>query len=102
MRMKLLIAAAGLAHTAEIRTIRWGSGDEPGSVQVKAGRPVCLVFDRRDGARAGDTVAIPALGMLSTLLPFASSHVDLGPLAAGRYEFRSTQGDLRGWLIVVP
>jgi len=81
--------------------VPWNVGRGPVRVVVPAGVPVRLDFDRRDNHRATDYVLIPALGILSTLVPFAASPVHIGPCAPGRYEFQSADGVLRGSLVVV-
>jgi plastocyanin domain-containing protein len=86
----------------QVRVIRWGGGHVPGSVTVKADRPVQLVFERFDGAAAHDSVTIPALGWVSTLANCARCTVALAPLAPGSYAFSSVDGRLQGCLLVVP
>ena len=84
----------------QTRFIRWADGHAPGSVTVKADRPIRLVFERLDASVATDFVAIPSFGIISTIAETCC--LEIGPRQPGSYSFSSHDGSLRGWLVVEP
>lgn len=97
---RLLDAIRPAASGAEpqVRVVHWGGRLAPGHVVVKAGLPIRLVFE----SSAAEFLIIPTLGWVTTLGWAPRSSVDLGPFAAGSYDFSSLDGALRGRLVVVP
>lgn len=72
----------------------------PATVQVPAGKPVRLLVDRREDNACSDQVALPQLGVLADVAPFAVTAVDLPPTAAGRYTLTCGMGMMSGQLVV--
>ncbi len=86
----------------QTRVVYWGTGQGSGCVTVKADRPIRLVFERLGSSLLDESVAIPALGWVSTLGESARCVVDLRPCPAGAYAIASVDGALRGFLLVEP
>ena len=84
----------------QMRVVKWGLGHDPGRVVVRAGAPICLVFERLDSDVATECVSIPALGRVVMLRP--RSRVLLDPCEPGEYVFCSRDGELQGVLVVQP
>ena len=80
--------------------VPWGLGRDPGRVVVRAHEPVRLVFDRMDADPATDHVSFPDFGVVSTLVAFGRSEVELGERRAGRYAFYAASGRMRGSLVI--
>jgi plastocyanin domain-containing protein len=74
-------------------------GYSPSIVRVKAGRPVRLVFDRRDTGGCSEEVVFPDFGVRQFLPTGKKTTVEVTPEHAGRYEFTCGMSMLRGALI---
>ena len=81
-------------------TIAVRGGYEPGTVRVKAGSPVRLLFDRQETSGCSEEVVMPAFGIRRFLPAFQTTAVELPPQAAGTYEFTCGMGMLRGRIVV--
>jgi len=81
-------------------TITVQGGYDPAEVEVEAGRPVRLVFDRRESNPCSDELVIPDFRIHRRLPPNAQTTIELTPAAAGVHEFRCGMGMLHGKLIV--
>ena len=92
----------GVDTGPQVRVIHWSTASTPSRVVVKAGRPVLLVLERREPSCASDFLAIPALGWVTTLGHSVSSAIEVGPFAAGAYDFSSVDGAVEGCLVVEP
>jgi plastocyanin domain-containing protein len=90
------IAASGVQQV----TIRVEGGYDPSIVEVAAGRPVQLVFDRRENNPCSEEVVIGALGIRRDLPAFERTAVEFTPAKAGRYDFTCGMGMLHGTLVV--
>ena len=75
-------------------------GYSPSTIRVKAGRPVRLVFDRRDTSSCSEEVVFPDFGIRKFLPAFQKTVVELNPAQAGTYEFTCGMSMLRGRLVV--
>ncbi len=75
-------------------------GYEPGSIRVRAGQPVRLVFDRQEDASCSEEVVFPDFGVRKFLPPFARTPVEFTPDKPGTYEFTCGMSMLRGRLVV--
>ena len=74
-------------------------GYAPNTVRVKAGRPVRLVFDRRDDSSCSEEVVIPDFGIKRFLPTGERTTIEITPPAAGRYGFACGMSMLRGTII---
>ena len=89
--------SAGSA-SAEV-VIEVAGGYSPNTVRVKTGRPVRLVFDRKDDNPCSEEVVIPDFGVRKYLPHGERTTVEITPRAAGRYGFTCGMSMLRGSII---
>ena len=74
-------------------------GYSPSAVRVKAGRPVRLVFDRRDTSSCSEEVVLPDFGVRKFLPSGRRTVIEVTPKNPGTYEFMCGMSMLRGRLI---
>jgi plastocyanin domain-containing protein len=74
-------------------------GYAPATVKVKAGRPIKLVFDRRDKGACSDEVVFPDFGVRRFLPTGEKTTVEITPPKAGRYDFTCGMSMHRGAII---
>lgn len=91
-------AATGAGETQQ-HVITVDGGYSPAVVKVKAGRPVRLVFDRRDTGSCSEEVVFPDFGLRRFLPTGKQTVVELTPPKAGRYDFTCGMSMLHGALI---
>ena len=91
-------ATAGTSGLAEV-VIEVRGGYSPATVKAKAGRPVRLVFDRRDTSSCSEEIVLPDFGIRRYLPTGERTVVEVTPQSAGRYEFTCGMGMLHGALI---
>jgi plastocyanin domain-containing protein len=94
-----VVASAVAAAGIERAVVRIEGGYTPDVVEVRAGRPVQLTFDRRENNPCSDEVVIGALGIRRELPPFNETTIELSPLKPGRYEFTCGMGMLHGAIV---
>ena len=82
-------------------TIAVKGGYEPAAVQVRAGQPVRLVFDRQETSGCSEEVVLPAFGIRRFLAPFRKTSVEFTPAEPGTYEFTCGMSMLRGRVTAV-
>lgn len=92
-------SAVAAGSSAEPIRIIVDGGYSPASVRVPAGRPVRLLFDRRDTSSCSEEVVFPDFGIRKFLPTGLSTEIELTPLRPGRYEFMCGMSMLRGTLI---
>lgn len=83
-------------------TVRVEGSYQPDVIRVEAGRPVRLIFDRREDTGCSDTVILPDLGLSKPLPAFAKTVVEFVPEQAGELGFSCGMNMYRGKLIVTP
>lgn len=93
-------AGAGPGGVAEVTVVVRG-GYSPATVRVTAGRPVRLLFDRRETTGCSEEVVFPDFGIRKFLPPFRKTAVELTPPRPGSYEFTCGMSMLRGRLVAV-
>jgi sulfite exporter TauE/SafE len=71
----------------------------PDVVELPADRPVRLVVDRREDNACSAQLAVPQLGILADLKPFAKTVVDLPATRAGSYTLTCGMAMMSGRLI---
>ena len=81
------------------QTITVEGGYSPAVVKVKAGRPVRLVFDRRDTGSCSEEVVFPDFGIRKFLPTGEKTVVEITPPSPGRYDFTCGMSMLRGALV---
>lgn len=93
------LIAAPVSGPQEV-TILVDGGYSPASVLVESGRPVRLLFDRKDKGSCTEEVVVPAFGIRRFLPSGSVTPVDFTPTRAGTFEFTCGMGMVRGKLIV--
>ncbi|MDP2183584.1 MAG: sulfite exporter TauE/SafE family protein [Actinomycetota bacterium] len=73
---------------------------QPSVVSIPADQPVRLVVDRQEASACSDQLAVPQLGVLVDLEPFATTIVDLPAAKAGSYTLTCGMGMMSGQLSV--
>jgi len=92
-------AASGEAGVQAIDIVVEG-GYSPARIEVAAGRPVRLTFDRREKSACSEEVVIAGLQVRKFLPPFERTAVEFTPSAPGTFEFTCGMGMLHGELVV--
>lgn len=92
-------AAAPAGAGPQELTITVDGGYSPAVVKVKAGRPVRLVFDRRDRGSCSEEIVFPDFGVRRFLPTGERTVVEVTPPRAGRYDFTCGMSMLRGALV---
>ena len=95
---KTAVALATEGTTAE-QVIVVDGGYSPATVAVKAGRPVRLVFDRRDSGACSDEVVFPDFGIRRFTPSGRKTVIEVTPAKPGRYDFTCGMSMHRGALI---
>jgi plastocyanin domain-containing protein len=90
---------AGAGVGAQEQTIIVDGGYSPAVVKVKAGRPVRLIFDRRDTGSCSEEVVFPDFGVRKFLPTGEKTTVEVTPPKPGRYEFMCGMSMLHGSLL---
>jgi plastocyanin domain-containing protein len=93
------LAAVGSSGAQEAFIVVRG-GYSPDTIQVEAGRPVRLVFNRQEADPCSEKVVFDAFGLSADLPEGANIPVEFTPSEPGEYEFACQMGMLRGKLIV--
>lgn len=92
--------AAASAEGAQVIDIVVEGGYSPATIEVVAGRPVRLTFDRREKSSCSEEVVIAGLGIRKFLPAFARTDVEFTPATPGKYDFTCGMGMLHGELVV--
>ena len=74
-------------------------GYSPSTVRVKVGRPVRLVFDRKDDSSCSEEVVIADLGIRRFLPTGERTTIEVTPPKAGAYPFTCGMSMLRGTVV---
>lgn len=89
---------AAAAASDEI-TITVDGGYDPRTVRIPAGKPVRLVFDRKDNSSCSEEVVFPDFGIKRFLPTGQRTTIELTAPKAGKYDFMCGMSMLRGTLI---
>jgi plastocyanin domain-containing protein len=92
-------AGAGSDGGSQEQTITVDGGYSPALVRVKTGRPVRLVFDRKDNGSCSEEVVFPDFGVRKFLPTGQRTVIEVTPPKAGRYDFTCGMSMLRGAII---
>ena len=94
-------AGGGIANGAgaQEQVITVDGGYSPAVVRVKAGRPVRLVFDRKDSGSCSEELVFPDFHLRRFLPTGQKTVIEVTPPKAGRYEFTCGMSMLRGALV---
>jgi plastocyanin domain-containing protein len=74
-------------------------GYDPQTVQVAAGRPVRLVFDRQESAGCSEEVVFGDFGIRRFLPAFQKTAIEITPEKPGVYEYTCGMSMLRGRVV---
>lgn len=91
------VAADGVA---EVDVVIRGTLFVPDTVRIPGDRPVRLIVDRQEDNSCSSQIAVPRLGVLADLAPFAKTSVALPPAKSGTYTLTCGMGMMAGRLIV--
>ncbi|NOY56114.1 MAG: cupredoxin domain-containing protein [Actinobacteria bacterium] len=91
-------AAVTTGGVQETRVVVKG-GYSPDTIRVRAGRPVRLVFDRREADPCSERVVFDAFGLSADLPTGTEVPVEFTPAEPGEYDFACQMGMLRGKVI---
>jgi plastocyanin domain-containing protein len=80
--------------------VRIDGGYSPSAIEVVAGRPVRLNFERADRSGCSEEVVLPEFGIRRFLPTGAVTAVEFTPDRPGTYEFTCGMGMLRGRVVV--
>ncbi|MFV1969850.1 MAG: cupredoxin domain-containing protein [Acidimicrobiia bacterium] len=72
----------------------------PDRIQVEAGRPVRLMFNRQESSPCSEKVILDAFGVSADLPEGETVPVEFTPTTPGEYEFACQMGMLRGTVVV--
>lgn len=92
--------ATAAADGVQEQLITVSGGYTPSTVTVKAGRPVRLVFDRRETNPCSEEVVISAFGVKRFLPANERTAIEFTPDTAGTFDFVCGMGMLHGKLVV--
>ncbi|NIV49390.1 MAG: cupredoxin domain-containing protein [Gammaproteobacteria bacterium] len=92
-------AAVTTTGTQEALVVVSG-GYSPDTIRVEAGRPVRLIFERREADPCSERVIFDSLGVTADLPEGEAVPVDFTPTEPGDHEFTCQMGMLRGKVIV--
>jgi len=95
-RVRARIAGGG----AQEVTITVRGGYSPDTVVVERGRPVRLLFDRRETADCSERVVFPDLKLSRRLKALAVTPLEFTPEKTGRFGFACGMNMYRGTLVV--
>lgn len=93
------VATAAAANGVQDVTVTVRGGYDPATIQVKAGTPVRLHFDRQETSSCSEEVVFPAFGVRKFLPAFQQTVVEVTPPAPGTYEFTCGMSMLHGRLV---
>jgi len=88
-------ARTGLGGVQEVDVVVDG-GYSPSVIEVEAGKPVRLTFDRREKSPCSDELVISEFGVRRFLKPFEKTVIEITPDRAGSFVFACGMNMLRG------
>ena len=94
------VAAAPAASGAQEVPIVVDGGYAPAVITVQSGRPVRLLFDRKDKGSCTEEVVVPDFGVRRFLPTGSVTAVEFTPTRPGTFDFSCGMGMVRGKLIV--
>lgn len=74
-------------------------GYSPATIRARAGRPLRVVFDRKDNASCSDEVVFPDFGIRRFIPTGERTTVEITPPKPGRYDFTCGMSMHRGAVI---
>jgi Cu+-exporting ATPase len=99
-KRRVRVAGAGTRPDGSV-TIRVEGGYDPDTIIAPRGRPLRLLFDRREDSPCSDEVVFPDFGIRRRLPAHAVSEVVITPERAGEFPFSCGMNMLHGKIVVV-
>jgi plastocyanin domain-containing protein len=99
-RKRPAVAARDTGEGDEVRVVVAG-GYSPDRILARRGRPLRLIFDRREDNPCSDEVVLPEWGIRRALPAFAETPVEIVPQRAGEFSFSCGMNMLHGAIEVV-
>jgi P-type Cu+ transporter len=93
--------AVAAGEASEVTVVVEG-GYSPDVIRAHAGRPLRLVFDRRDASPCTDEVVFPDFGVRRALAAHAKTVVEIRPERTGEFTFSCGMNMLHGRIQVDP
>ncbi|HEY1252899.1 MAG TPA: cupredoxin domain-containing protein [Thermoanaerobaculia bacterium] len=93
--------AVAAGDSAEVTVVVEG-GYSPDVIRAHVGRPLRLVFDRRDASPCTDEVVFPDFGVRRALAAHAKTVVEIRPERPGEFTFSCGMNMLHGRIQVSP
>jgi plastocyanin domain-containing protein len=98
---KPAVVAPPVADGPQVVHVAVRGGYDPSRIEVRAGRPVRLLFRREEVEGCSDTVLIPEWGIAQRLPAYEDTVVEFTPTTPGEYEFTCGMHMMRGSIVVV-
>ena len=98
-RRPSIASAAG--DSPEVTVVVEG-GYSPDVIRARVGRPLRLIFDRRDASPCTDEIVFPDFGIRRALASNARTVVEIRPERAGEFTFSCGMNMLHGRILVSP
>ena len=92
------IATSGTTGRQDVTVIVRG-GYDPATIRVKAGRPVCLTFDRQETSGCSEEIVFPDFNLRRFLPANERTIIEVTPPKPGTYEFMCGMSMLHGRLV---
>src|SRR5690349_19419608 len=96
-RAAVAAKASGGAQTIEVEV---RGGYNPGTIRVKRGAPVHLVFNRQETSSCSEEVVLADFGVRQFLPAFQKTDVTITPDRTGKFDITCGMSMLHGTLIV--
>ena len=101
---KAVVAAPAATPAAvdgpQVVRIAVRGGYAPARIEVRAGRPVRLIFRRDEVEGCSDTVLVPEWGISQRLPAYEDTVVEFTPQTPGEFEFTCGMHMMRGTIVV--
>ena len=97
---KATVVAPAAPEGPQVVRIAVRGGYDPARIEVRAGRPVRLLFRRDEVEGCSDTVLLPEWGIAQRLPAYEETLVEFTPEKPGEYEFTCGMHMLRGSIVV--
>jgi P-type Cu+ transporter len=91
--------ASASGESPEVTVVVAG-GYTPDVIRARVGRPLRLIFDRRDASPCTDEIVFPDFGIRRALAANARTVVELRPEKAGEFTFSCGMNMLHGRILV--
>jgi Cu+-exporting ATPase len=98
-RPSVVAVPSAAGDSAEVTVVVEG-GYSPDVIHARVGRPLRLIFDRRDTSPCTDEIVFPDFGIRRALTANARTVVEIRPERAGEFTFSCGMNMLHGRILV--